>query len=88
MTKEEIEKVPEDPIVKHSLVDLCKSIGGMIPNGQRIYQVTGIGGEARYVLSNSPGQAAMTVVDVERLSDKEINQAAFQALADMAKGKK
>lgn len=79
----------ESEIVSSSnLVDLCKSIGGMIPDGKRVYQVDGIGGEVRYVLSNSPGNAALAVVTVERLTDKELNQAAFQALSEMAKGTK
>lgn len=74
-----------------SLTDLCKSIGGVLPEGQRIYKVAGFDGnmnEYRYVLSNSPAQAAMTVMTVERLSDKEITKAAFEALAEIAKGTK
>jgi hypothetical protein len=34
----------------------------------------------RYVFSNSPGQAALEVCEVERVKDKDLTKAAFEAM--------
>ena len=47
---------------------------GALSNNERLYRVKQ-GQTAVYVVSNSPGQAAQSVVTVKAVSAKEINQA-------------
>lgn len=51
-------------------------------DNERLYQV-GFKDEVRYVVSNSPGQAAMSVVNVKRVSDKDVSKALVEQLNEV-----
>jgi hypothetical protein len=62
-----------------SLVALCRKHSGKLPTDKRAYSVK-CGDVTRYVFSNSPGQAALEVCEVERVKDKDLTKAAFEAM--------
>ena len=66
--------------VDSSATGLMRQLSGRIPKGLRVYQVISEEVGPVYTLSNSPGQAALRVVSVRRLTDREIMQAALEAL--------
>lgn len=57
-----------------SITEAIKSHGALSDN-ERLYRVTGQGRASLFVVSNSPARAALSVVTVEAVSAKEINQA-------------
>ena len=57
-----------------SITEAIKSHGALSDN-ERLYRVTGQGRSSLFVVSNSPARAALSVVTVEAVSAKEINQA-------------
>ena len=57
-----------------SITEAIKSHGALSGN-ERLYRVTGQGRSSLFVVSNSPARAALSVVTVEAVSAKEINQA-------------
>ena len=61
-----------------SITEAIKAHGALSDN-ERLYRVTGQGRSSLFVVSNSPGQAALSVVTVEAVSAKEINQALMLA---------
>ena len=61
-----------------SITEAIKSHGALGGN-ERLYRVTQ-GQTTAFVVSNSPGQAALSVVTVEAVSAKEINQALMLAI--------
>lgn len=81
MTEKTIDSVQpaDDRAVSDSLVELCRDHGGLIASGERAYRVTCATG-VYYAFSNSPGQAALSVCSVERVKDRELTEAAFEAL--------
>ena len=56
-----------------SITAAIKSHGALSDN-ERLYRVTQ-GQTSEYVVSNSPGQAALSVVVVDRVTTEEINRA-------------
>ena len=57
-----------------SITEAIKAHGALSGNA-RLYRVTGQGRASLFVVSNSPARAALSVVTVEAVSAKEINQA-------------
>ena len=57
-----------------SITEAIKAHGALSDN-ERLYRVTGQGRSSLFVVSNSPARAALSVVTVEAVSAKEINQA-------------
>ena len=57
-----------------SITEAIKSHGALSGN-ERLYRVTGQGRSSLFVVSNSPGQAALSVVTVDRVTTDEISQA-------------
>jgi len=68
--------------VYSSLEALCKA--GPIPDGHRAYKLS-VGSQTKYVVSNSPGQAAMAVVTPVRVSDRDLAAAAMRAMLSSSK---
>ena len=62
-----------------SITEAIKSHGALRDN-ERLYRVTGQGRASLFVVSNSPARAALSVVTVESVSAKEINQALMLAI--------
>lgn len=62
-----------------TLVGLCRKLKSNL-EGRRVYHVKSHG-KSMYVAANSPGRAALSVCEVERVRDKELITAAFEALA-------
>ena len=56
-----------------SITEAIKAHGPLSDN-ERLYRVTGQGRSSLFVVSNSPGQAALSVVTVDRVSTEEINR--------------
>ena len=56
-----------------------KTIVGAIRN--RVYRVS-VNGKESFVVSNSPSQAALSVVAVERVSDKDVSSALAAAIVN------
>ena len=61
-----------------SITEAIKSHGALSDN-ERLYRVTGQGRSSLFVVSNSPGQAALSVVLVDRVTSDEISQALMLA---------
>ena len=72
-----------DTIHSESLIDLCRRLGGNL-QGVRVYCVVN-DAATNYVVAKSPGQAALAVTSVERVRERDLLQAALQAIADGAK---
>ena len=66
-------------VVGESAVDVLRKCGGKLPRGTRVYSVECHGPHA-YAIANSPGNAALAVTNVQRLTDREIMQAALEAM--------
>lgn len=62
-----------------SLVELCRRHGGAFPDGHRAYRVR-VGEVERFAFAKSPGQAALAVCEVERVKDRDLTIAAFEAM--------
>ena len=60
-------------------MSVLRQCGGKIPKNHRVYRVEHHMRE-QYVVSNSPANAALSCCYVERLTDREIMQAALEAL--------
>lgn len=70
----------EPAISNASLVDLCQQLKSNLKD-RLVYRVSANGKDA-YVCAKSPGQAALAVCKVERLKDKQLATAAFEALGN------
>ncbi len=62
-----------------SLVNLVKHHGAQLAKNERVYEL-GLGEYTVYVVANSPGAAAMKWIVCERVTDKAIVKAAFEAM--------
>lgn len=62
-----------------SLVELCRDTKGARPDGERAYRVK-VGGETKYVFAKSKGQAALACATVETVTQRELTEAAFEAI--------
>lgn len=67
-------------IVYLDLVSLIRGHGAQLQKNERVYEVEPSPGDKWYVVTNSPGSAALAVCDVRRVSDKEVVKAAFEAM--------
>ena len=69
----------DKPLITNSLPELCcKHVGPL--RDVRVYKVA-LGGETnQYVVEKSPGRAALAVCGVSRVTEKELLDAAFEAL--------
>ena len=54
---------------------------GLPSEGNRVYRVS-VNGNEIFVVSNSPSQAALSVVAVERVSDKDVSSALAAAIVN------
>ena len=75
----------DKPNVYSTLKSLLKSEPEAMGGGKRVYRVS-YGADSGYVLTNSPGNAALAVCDVEGVKPKEITEAAFELLHEKQKG--
>lgn len=62
-----------------SLVELCRANYADLPH-IRVYRVMTPEGKDVFCAAKSPKQAAVSVCSVERVTDKELAAAAFEAL--------
>ena len=74
-----------NPKVYSTLKALLQGEPEAMSGGKRVYRV-GLDKQAVYVLTNSPGNAALAVCDVEGVKPKEITEAAFELLHEKQKG--
>ena len=54
---------------------------GLPSDGNRVYRVS-VNGNESFVVSNSPSQAALSVVAVSRVSDKDVSSALAAAIVN------
>lgn len=69
----------ERAVYYYDLVTLMREHGAKLEKNERVYAVQA-GSDGMYVVANSPGQAALAVCDVSRVPDKQLIQAAFEAM--------
>lgn len=62
-----------------SAVELCRLFAGRFPTGERAYRIK-CNGVTAYAFGKSKGQAALAVCEVDRVTDKELTLAAFEAM--------
>ena len=73
------------PNVYSTIKALLQGETGAMNSGKRVYRVS-YGADSGYVLTNSPGNAALAVCEVEGVKPKEITEAAFELLHEKQKG--
>jgi hypothetical protein len=65
--------------VYFDLVSLIREHGAVLAKNERVYAVSPAGREL-FVVTNSQGNAALSVCDVRLVKDKELVKAAFEAM--------
>lgn len=78
-----------------TLKEVLKSLKGKVPEKHYVYEVAVPSGECgddddvfvEFIVAKTPAQASQAVTEVRRVPDKELMQAAVEALGELAKEK-